>query len=175
MHRYNVPMLVVGGGGYTLRNVARCWTYETGRLMGVDLPDQWVALLRSPSHSQLLNRDTTYDKPPEKGQSSPTSPTTNISVLCCVCMVCVRGTDQQVALWRIVLCVYGEGGVDAAVCGTEGGGEASFPVMCWPTGRYGNLSSIPTGSLSQPPLNDYNHCFPTPTTQPYSMNTTHTD
>jgi hypothetical protein len=32
-------MLVVGGGGYTLRNVARCWCYETGRLMGHDLPD----------------------------------------------------------------------------------------------------------------------------------------
>eukprot|EP00798_Chlamydomonas_sp_ICE-L_P022386 gene22386-29493_t len=37
--RYNVPMLVLGGGGYTLRNVARCWCYETGRLMGIDLPD----------------------------------------------------------------------------------------------------------------------------------------
>lgn len=33
-------MLVVGGGGYTLRNVARCWAYETGRLMGHDLPDR---------------------------------------------------------------------------------------------------------------------------------------
>jgi histone deacetylase 1/2 len=31
---------VVGGGGYTLRNVARCWCYETGRLMGHDLPDK---------------------------------------------------------------------------------------------------------------------------------------
>ncbi|KAG1669983.1 hypothetical protein FOA52_016244 [Chlamydomonas sp. UWO 241] len=39
LKKYNVPMLVLGGGGYTLRNVARCWTYETGRLMGVDLPD----------------------------------------------------------------------------------------------------------------------------------------
>jgi acetoin utilization deacetylase AcuC-like enzyme len=39
-HRYAVPMLVLGGGGYTLRNVARCWTYETGRLMGIDLPDE---------------------------------------------------------------------------------------------------------------------------------------
>ncbi|KAL6764497.1 hypothetical protein V8C86DRAFT_2471108 [Haematococcus lacustris] len=38
--RYNVPMMVLGGGGYTLRNVARCWCYETGRLMGVDLPDK---------------------------------------------------------------------------------------------------------------------------------------
>lgn len=31
---------MVGGGGYTLRNVARCWCYETGRLMGHDLPDK---------------------------------------------------------------------------------------------------------------------------------------
>ncbi|MCG8586348.1 MAG: hypothetical protein MI757_16695 [Pirellulales bacterium] len=38
--KYNVPMLVLGGGGYTLRNVSRCWTYETGRLMNVDLPDE---------------------------------------------------------------------------------------------------------------------------------------
>ncbi|GFR46630.1 hypothetical protein Agub_g8235 [Astrephomene gubernaculifera] len=37
--KFNVPMLIVGGGGYTLRNVARCWCYETGRMMGVDLPD----------------------------------------------------------------------------------------------------------------------------------------
>ena len=26
---FNLPLLVLGGGGYTLRNVARCWTYET--------------------------------------------------------------------------------------------------------------------------------------------------
>jgi len=38
--KYQVPMMVLGGGGYTLRNVARCWTYETGRLMGIDLPDE---------------------------------------------------------------------------------------------------------------------------------------
>lgn len=29
----NVPLLVLGGGGYTLRNVARCWTYETSLLV----------------------------------------------------------------------------------------------------------------------------------------------
>ncbi|XP_012214985.1 histone deacetylase 3 [Linepithema humile] len=29
----NVPLLTVGGGGYTLRNVARCWTYETSLLV----------------------------------------------------------------------------------------------------------------------------------------------
>ena len=40
--KYNVPMLLLGGGGYTLRNVARCWCYETGRMMGLDLPDKCV-------------------------------------------------------------------------------------------------------------------------------------
>jgi histone deacetylase 1/2 len=24
-----LPLLLCGGGGYTLRNVPRCWTYET--------------------------------------------------------------------------------------------------------------------------------------------------
>ena len=37
--KFNVPMLVLGGGGYTMRNVARCWCYETGRMLGMDLPD----------------------------------------------------------------------------------------------------------------------------------------
>ena len=31
-----LPMLVLGGGGYTLRNVARCWAYETALLVGQD-------------------------------------------------------------------------------------------------------------------------------------------
>ncbi|XP_049851640.1 histone deacetylase B-like [Schistocerca gregaria] len=35
---YNLPMLVVGGGGYTIRNVARCWANETGVLLDVELP-----------------------------------------------------------------------------------------------------------------------------------------
>jgi histone deacetylase 1/2 len=34
---FNVPMLVLGGGGYTIRNVARCWAYETAVLL--DQPD----------------------------------------------------------------------------------------------------------------------------------------
>ena len=38
--KYNTPMLVLGGGGYTMRNVSRCWCYETGRLLGLDLPDE---------------------------------------------------------------------------------------------------------------------------------------
>ncbi|KAL6771978.1 hypothetical protein ACKKBG_A28510 [Auxenochlorella protothecoides x Auxenochlorella symbiontica] len=37
--RYNVPLMVLGGGGYTMRNVARCWCFETGQLLGVELDD----------------------------------------------------------------------------------------------------------------------------------------
>uniref|UniRef100_A0A7N0TK56 Histone deacetylase n=1 Tax=Kalanchoe fedtschenkoi TaxID=63787 RepID=A0A7N0TK56_KALFE len=35
---FNVPLMVLGGGGYTIRNVARCWTYETAVALGVE-PD----------------------------------------------------------------------------------------------------------------------------------------
>lgn len=26
---FNIPLLLLGGGGYTVKNVARCWTNET--------------------------------------------------------------------------------------------------------------------------------------------------
>ena len=34
---FNVPMLVLGGGGYTIRNVSRCWAYETSVALGVEM------------------------------------------------------------------------------------------------------------------------------------------
>ena len=37
---FGLPMLVAGGGGYTVRNVARCWTYETAVLLGEKLDNQ---------------------------------------------------------------------------------------------------------------------------------------
>ncbi|KAH9107138.1 hypothetical protein LEN26_002515 [Aphanomyces euteiches] len=39
MRSFNVPMLVLGGGGYTLRNVPRAWCYETSVLLDVEIPD----------------------------------------------------------------------------------------------------------------------------------------
>lgn len=36
---FNIPMLVLGGGGYTLRNVPRCWTYETSILTAQPIRD----------------------------------------------------------------------------------------------------------------------------------------
>ncbi|KAK0484015.1 histone deacetylase complex, catalytic component RPD3 [Armillaria novae-zelandiae] len=34
---FNRPLLLVGGGGYTMRNVSRAWAYETGLAVGVEL------------------------------------------------------------------------------------------------------------------------------------------
>jgi histone deacetylase 1/2 len=39
LQRFGLPLLVTGGGGYTKHNVARCWAYETGLLLGERLPD----------------------------------------------------------------------------------------------------------------------------------------
>ena len=33
-------MQVLGGGGYTVRNVARCWTYETSVMLGKEVKDE---------------------------------------------------------------------------------------------------------------------------------------
>jgi histone deacetylase 1/2 len=35
-----VPVIVLGGGGYTMRNVARTWAYETGALVGTEMSKQ---------------------------------------------------------------------------------------------------------------------------------------
>lgn len=37
---WGVPMIVAGGGGYTLRNVPRCWAYETSVCIGTDLQNE---------------------------------------------------------------------------------------------------------------------------------------
>ncbi|KAF9172863.1 histone deacetylase [Mortierella sp. AD011] len=37
---FGVPMIVVGGGGYTIRNVARAWTFETAVLLNQQLPEE---------------------------------------------------------------------------------------------------------------------------------------
>jgi histone deacetylase 1/2 len=37
---FGVPTLVLGGGGYTIRNVSRCWAYETSVLLDTDFPNE---------------------------------------------------------------------------------------------------------------------------------------
>jgi histone deacetylase 1/2 len=52
---YDVPLLVLGGGGYTMRNVSRCWAFETARLQGIDPDDECV-------HSQDVWNTTAFSQ-----------------------------------------------------------------------------------------------------------------
>lgn len=36
---FDIPLLILGGGGYTKKNVSRCWTHETAICLNVDLPN----------------------------------------------------------------------------------------------------------------------------------------
>ncbi|XP_046857636.1 probable histone deacetylase 1-B [Xenia sp. Carnegie-2017] len=38
--KFNIPLLMLGGGGYTIRNVARCWTYETSVALDLDIANE---------------------------------------------------------------------------------------------------------------------------------------
>ncbi|XP_037054710.1 histone deacetylase 1-like [Peromyscus leucopus] len=35
---FNLPMLMLGGGGYSIHNVTRCWTYETAVALDTEIP-----------------------------------------------------------------------------------------------------------------------------------------
>ena len=40
MFRFGVPSVILGGGGYTIENVSRCWAYETSVILGLDIDNQ---------------------------------------------------------------------------------------------------------------------------------------
>ena len=54
MQSFNLPMLVLGGGGYKINNVARCWAYETGNILGEKLHNPSCNQQAQPS--QLLRQ-----------------------------------------------------------------------------------------------------------------------
>jgi histone deacetylase 1/2 len=39
MRSFNVPLMLLGGGGYTVQNVSKCWTFETAVALNIDIPD----------------------------------------------------------------------------------------------------------------------------------------
>uniref|UniRef100_A0A2K5PPR7 Histone deacetylase 1 n=1 Tax=Cebus imitator TaxID=2715852 RepID=A0A2K5PPR7_CEBIM len=39
-HSFNLPMLMLGGGGYTIHNVARCWMHETAVALDTEIPNE---------------------------------------------------------------------------------------------------------------------------------------
>lgn len=52
---FNKPLLLLGGGGYTMRNVSRAWAYETGLAAGVELGPGEYTILSSLNCSQLTS------------------------------------------------------------------------------------------------------------------------
>jgi len=38
--KFNLPLVLLGGGGYTIRNVARCWTYETSVALDTEIANE---------------------------------------------------------------------------------------------------------------------------------------
>lgn len=58
---FGIPMLVCGGGGYTVRNVARCWCYETAVVLGLEdtvdneiPPNEYQAYFAPKYHLHLI-------------------------------------------------------------------------------------------------------------------------
>ena len=49
----NLPLLLLGGGGYTIRNVARAWTNETAIALDQEIPNG-ISLFAFILHSMLL-------------------------------------------------------------------------------------------------------------------------
>lgn len=37
---FNIPLMVLGGGGYTIKNVSRAWAFETGVILDVEIPEE---------------------------------------------------------------------------------------------------------------------------------------
>ncbi|KAG9096182.1 histone deacetylase [Ceratobasidium sp. UAMH 11750] len=67
---FNYPLLVLGGGGYTIHNVARCWTNETSILLGVEvselLPDTPYNAFFKPDyklHPQIVRKVENMNTP----------------------------------------------------------------------------------------------------------------
>jgi len=42
---FNIPLMLLGGGGYTIRNVARCWAYETAVAVGQEVSEGTIFLI----------------------------------------------------------------------------------------------------------------------------------
>ena len=56
---FNLPLLLLGGGGYTVKSVSRTWAYETGLAAGVELMGCEHTVVRPESSSSTQQYQTT--------------------------------------------------------------------------------------------------------------------
>ena len=61
MFRFGVPSVILGGGGYTIENVSRCWAYETSVILGLDIDNQIPEKDQFYSSYQLDNHKLHFD------------------------------------------------------------------------------------------------------------------
>jgi histone deacetylase 3 len=88
---FNLPTLVLGGGGYTIRNVARCWTYETSLLLNTDISNE----LPYTEYFEYFGPDfTLHPDVSTKMENQNTRQVNDINRgIMCVCVCEVFGTD----------------------------------------------------------------------------------
>jgi len=71
MKTFNLPLILLGGGGYTMRNVARCWAYETAVVLGKE--DQLADALPPHAYYEYYGKDYRlhYDRDLEPARARP--------------------------------------------------------------------------------------------------------
>lgn len=84
---FNIPTLVLGGGGYTVRNVARCWSYETSLLLNLSIsnsipPNEYIGSF-APTYALHLipNADMENKNSTEKLEAKKNMILENIRIL----------------------------------------------------------------------------------------------
>ena len=68
--RLGLPWLALGGGGYDLDAVARCWTLAYGIMLGVDWPDAIPAAWADQHNRRQLRDDVALEVPAEVRQEA---------------------------------------------------------------------------------------------------------
>lgn len=67
---FGLPLLLLGGGGYTIRNVARTWAFETGLAAGQELGGSTFhsTSFRSCDNNNILTDDSSrpFDRHPHE-------------------------------------------------------------------------------------------------------------
>lgn len=109
---YGLPMLVLGGGGYTKRNVARCWTFETSVLLNEQISNEipYNGKTYFCCHEQVCKTLTFRDQKINRHysfliQEKQRSPLTHFHLLTIISLEFHLLTFSASLLFKILLCL----------------------------------------------------------------------